>query len=114
MILIFNLVIILHMAVLVMVILLLTWCLLVVGTDLFFGRDEIYCQICKQLVENKGTRSRMQGWILLSVCLGIFPPTDLFMKVSALQVNSSLSILTHSANYCSRGKKNTILTKILY
>lgn len=43
-------------------------------------RDEIYCQICKQLVENKGTRSRMQGWILLSVCLGIFPPTDLFMK----------------------------------
>uniref|UniRef100_A0A8C4DK70 Myosin VIIBb n=1 Tax=Dicentrarchus labrax TaxID=13489 RepID=A0A8C4DK70_DICLA len=43
-------------------------------------RDEIYCQICKQLVNNKNRKSRMQGWNLLSICLGIFPPTDLFMK----------------------------------
>ncbi|KAI3375240.1 hypothetical protein L3Q82_021746, partial [Scortum barcoo] len=43
-------------------------------------RDEIYCQICKQLVNNKNRKSRMQGWTLLSICLGIFPPTDLFMK----------------------------------
>ncbi|XP_040911103.1 unconventional myosin-VIIa-like [Toxotes jaculatrix] len=43
-------------------------------------RDEIYCQICKQLVNNKNKKSRMQGWTLLSICLGIFPPTDLFMK----------------------------------
>ncbi|XP_005458181.1 unconventional myosin-VIIa [Oreochromis niloticus] len=42
--------------------------------------DEIYCQICKQLVKNSDRRSRMQGWILLSICLGIFPPTDLFRK----------------------------------
>ncbi|XP_018532939.1 unconventional myosin-VIIa isoform X2 [Lates calcarifer] len=43
-------------------------------------RDEIYCQICKQLVKNKNRKSRMQGWTLLSICLGIFPPTELFMK----------------------------------
>ncbi|XP_019957019.2 unconventional myosin-VIIa-like [Paralichthys olivaceus] len=43
-------------------------------------RDEIYCQICKQLVYNKNRKSRMQGWILLSICLGIFPPTDLLVK----------------------------------
>ncbi|XP_028284277.1 unconventional myosin-VIIa-like isoform X2 [Parambassis ranga] len=43
-------------------------------------RDEIYCQICKQLVNNNNGRSRTQGWILLSICLGIFPPTDLFLK----------------------------------
>uniref|UniRef100_A0A3Q0RF94 Myosin VIIBb n=1 Tax=Amphilophus citrinellus TaxID=61819 RepID=A0A3Q0RF94_AMPCI len=42
--------------------------------------DEIYCQICKQLVKNGNRRSRMQGWTLLSICLGIFPPTDLFKK----------------------------------
>ncbi|CAK6952096.1 unconventional myosin-VIIb-like [Scomber scombrus] len=43
-------------------------------------RDEIYCQICKQLVNNRNRKSRMLGWALLSICLGIFPPTDLFMK----------------------------------
>lgn len=43
-------------------------------------RDEIYCQICKQLVNNRNKQSRLNGWVLLSVCLGIFPPTDLFVK----------------------------------
>ncbi|KAK5859693.1 hypothetical protein PBY51_021226 [Eleginops maclovinus] len=43
-------------------------------------RDEIYCQICKQLVNNKNRKSRMHGWTLLSICLGIFPPTELFIK----------------------------------
>ncbi|XP_061791016.2 unconventional myosin-VIIb-like [Nerophis lumbriciformis] len=43
-------------------------------------RDEIYCQICKQLSSNKNRTSCIQGWRLLSICLGIFPPTELFMK----------------------------------
>ncbi|TWW72912.1 Unconventional myosin-VIIb [Takifugu flavidus] len=45
-----------------------------------YSLDEIYCQICKQLVKNQNKRSQMKGWTLLSICLGIFPPTDLFMK----------------------------------
>ncbi|KAM3866070.1 unconventional myosin-VIIb-like [Diretmus argenteus] len=43
-------------------------------------RDEVYCQICKQLVNNKNKERCLRGWVLLSICLGVFPPTDLLMK----------------------------------
>ncbi|XP_039533712.1 unconventional myosin-VIIa [Pimephales promelas] len=43
-------------------------------------RDEIYCQICKQLTDNKNQKSVKRGWILLSICLGIFSPTDRLTK----------------------------------
>ncbi|XP_051985329.1 unconventional myosin-VIIb-like [Xyrauchen texanus] len=39
-------------------------------------RDEIYCQICKQLTDNRSQKSINRGWVLLSICLGIFPPTE--------------------------------------
>nr|XP_034988804.1 unconventional myosin-VIIb isoform X1 [Zootoca vivipara] len=69
-------------------------------------RDEIYCQICKQLTENKNQTSYLRGWILLSLCLSSFCPSDKFVKylLNFIQGGPTLYV-----PYCAERLKRTYM-----
>uniref|UniRef100_A0A3P8TVQ5 Si:ch73-194h10.2 n=1 Tax=Amphiprion percula TaxID=161767 RepID=A0A3P8TVQ5_AMPPE len=68
--------------------------------------DEIYCQICKQLQDNKNRNSYFRGWILLSLCLGVFPPTEPFQKYLQSFIRSAPR---GYASYCATRLRRTVM-----
>ncbi|KZT56655.1 Rho GTPase activation protein [Calocera cornea HHB12733] len=83
--------------------------LLQAGISYIELRDEIYCQVMKQLTENPNTESAFRGWQLLCVLIVTFPPSKYFEDHLTFFLQSSMQNTEGKvdvmAAYCLRRKE---------
>ena len=69
-------------------------------------RDEIYCQIIKQLTSNPHPESVAKGWQLLCMCVATFPPSfdfEMYLMHFILERrDTGRGVVVSFAKYCLR------------
>lgn len=68
-------------------------------------RDEIFCQLCKQLTDNPNHTSYATGWIMLSLCIGCFPPSVRFERYLRAFVHGGPELYVQ---YCEHRLQRTL------
>ncbi|CAG5121799.1 unnamed protein product [Candidula unifasciata] len=61
-------------------------------------RDELYCQLCKQLTNNPSRNSIMRGWVLLNLFAGSFSPSENFAHILVNFLRDSPSELSEKVD----------------
>ncbi|XP_033759791.1 myosin-VIIa-like isoform X2 [Pecten maximus] len=70
-------------------------------------RDELYCQVCKQLTNNPSRNSTVRGWVLLYLMAGSFSPTERFSPCFLQFLQESMP---EHANRVERILRRTFIT----
>ena len=77
-------------------------------------RDEIYCQLIKQLTQNPRAESVAKGWQLMCMCVGTFPPTFDFeyylLHYILGKAESGRGAVVDYAKYCLRALEGMLAT----
>ncbi|CAK8698384.1 unnamed protein product [Clavelina lepadiformis] len=76
-----------------------------IGIESVHLRDEIYCQLVKQLTCNPSLRSNALGWILLALIMGCFSPSNKILDLISRFLDDQR---TPYSSYC-KGKLTRVL-----
>ena len=70
-------------------------------------RDEVYCQIIRQLTENRLKTSEERGWELLWIACGLFPCSNVLLKEINMFLQSKVARFPIAADCQQRLLKAT-------